>query len=187
MVGEGKGLPRRRLPPVLNDWHKAGMPICETSVLPPGSYSAHPWRLTYGRTLNGAPSLFTFCASGPLRLRTYATTPPPLPSFLAGQLRGVRRDEGERRLRLSYAGLLLTTVVPHAQFYIDGLPILFPYPKIYPEQYAYMTDLKKTLDHNGHCVLEMPSGTGKTVSLLSLIVSYQRVRMTGSGDARWGD
>lgn len=27
----------------------------------------------------------------------------------------------------------------------------------------------------GHCVLEMPSGTGKTVSLLSLIVSYQQV------------
>lgn len=27
----------------------------------------------------------------------------------------------------------------------------------------------------GHCLLEMPSGTGKTVSLLSLIVSYQQV------------
>ena len=27
----------------------------------------------------------------------------------------------------------------------------------------------------GHCALEMPSGTGKTVSLLSLIVAYQRV------------
>lgn len=26
----------------------------------------------------------------------------------------------------------------------------------------------------GHCVLEMPSGTGKTVSLLSLIVAYIR-------------
>lgn len=60
------------------------------------------------------------------------------------------------------------------KFYIDDLPILFPYPKIYPEQYAYMCDLKRTLDSNGHCVLEMPSGTGKTVSLLSLIVSYQR-------------
>lgn len=36
-----------------------------------------------------------------------------------------------------------------------------------------MCDLKKTLDAGGHCVLEMPSGTGKTVSLLSLIVAYQ--------------
>ncbi|KNZ52017.1 uncharacterized protein VP01_372g5 [Puccinia sorghi] len=36
-----------------------------------------------------------------------------------------------------------------------------------------MCDLKRTLDLGGHCVLEMPSGTGKTISLLSLIVAYQ--------------
>ncbi|KAF9792406.1 hypothetical protein BJ322DRAFT_1029056 [Thelephora terrestris] len=60
------------------------------------------------------------------------------------------------------------------KFYIDDLPIIFPYDRIYPEQYAYMCDLKRTLDATGHCVLEMPSGTGKTVSLLSLIVSYQQ-------------
>ncbi|KAL4876264.1 hypothetical protein BJY04DRAFT_143568 [Aspergillus karnatakaensis] len=60
------------------------------------------------------------------------------------------------------------------KFMIDDLPILFPYPRIYPEQYAYMCDLKKTLDAGGHCVLEMPSGTGKTVTLLSLIVAYQQ-------------
>ena len=34
--------------------------------------------------------------------------------------------------------------------------------------------LTETLDAGGHCVLEMPSGTGKTVSLLSLIVAYQQ-------------
>ncbi|KAI1636745.1 putative excision repair protein rhp3 [Biscogniauxia mediterranea] len=60
------------------------------------------------------------------------------------------------------------------KFFIDDLPVLFPYPRIYPEQYAYMCDLKRTLDAGGHCVLEMPSGTGKTVSLLSLIVAYQQ-------------
>ncbi|PHH83160.1 hypothetical protein CDD82_3325 [Ophiocordyceps australis] len=60
------------------------------------------------------------------------------------------------------------------KFDVDGLPVLFPYPKIYPEQYAYMCDLKRTLDAGGHCVLEMPSGTGKTISLLSLIVAYQQ-------------
>ncbi|EGY20402.1 DNA repair helicase RAD3 [Verticillium dahliae VdLs.17] len=78
------------------------------------------------------------------------------------------------------------------KFFIDDLPVLFPYPRIYPEQYAYMCDLKsrssmaetspcqyadtalETLDAGGHCVLEMPSGTGKTVSLLSLIVAYQQ-------------
>ncbi|TFK76448.1 DNA repair helicase [Pluteus cervinus] len=60
------------------------------------------------------------------------------------------------------------------KFFIDNLPIIFPYDRIYPEQYSYMCDLKRTLDATGHCVLEMPSGTGKTVSLLSLIVSYQQ-------------
>lgn len=34
--------------------------------------------------------------------------------------------------------------------------------------------LIETLDAGGHSVLEMPSGTGKTVSLLSLIVAYQQ-------------
>ncbi|SAM05615.1 hypothetical protein [Absidia glauca] len=58
-------------------------------------------------------------------------------------------------------------------FYIDDLAVHFPYDKIYPEQYQYMCDLKRSLDVKGHCVLEMPSGTGKTVSLLSLIVAYQ--------------
>ncbi|CAE1139024.1 ERCC2 [Acanthosepion pharaonis] len=57
---------------------------------------------------------------------------------------------------------------------IDGLLVYFPYDYIYPEQYLYMTELKKTLDAKGHCSLEMPSGTGKTVSLLSLITAYMK-------------
>ncbi|TXT12554.1 uncharacterized protein COLE_02964 [Cutaneotrichosporon oleaginosum] len=60
------------------------------------------------------------------------------------------------------------------KFMIDDLPVLFPYDRCVPQQYSYMCDLKKTLDAGGHCVLEMPSGTGKTVSLLSLIVSYMQ-------------
>ncbi|CAZ85686.1 unnamed protein product [Tuber melanosporum] len=60
------------------------------------------------------------------------------------------------------------------RFKIDELEVLFPYPRIYPGEWRYMTDLKRTLDAGGHCVLEMPSGTGKTVSLLSLIVAYQQ-------------
>ena len=35
-----------------------------------------------------------------------------------------------------------------------------------------MLELKRSLDAKGHALLEMPSGTGKTVSLLSLIVAY---------------
>ncbi|KAL9941796.1 hypothetical protein ACHAO5_008626 [Verticillium nonalfalfae] len=41
-----------------------------------------------------------------------------------------------------------------------------------PRHYADIA--LETLDAGGHCVLEMPSGTGKTVSLLSLIVAYQQ-------------
>ncbi|KAH8862277.1 General transcription and DNA repair factor IIH helicase subunit XPD [Schistosoma japonicum] len=59
---------------------------------------------------------------------------------------------------------------------IDGLLVYFPYEYIYPEQYHYMIELKRTLDAKGHGVLEMPSGTGKTVSLLSLIVAYMKAR-----------
>lgn len=33
-----------------------------------------------------------------------------------------------------------------SRFMIDDLPVLFPYPRIYPEQYQYMRDLKHTLD-----------------------------------------
>ncbi|KAK9466326.1 hypothetical protein V1512DRAFT_209188 [Lipomyces arxii] len=36
-----------------------------------------------------------------------------------------------------------------------------------------MCDLKRALDAGGNCILEMPSGTGKTVSLLSLTIAYQ--------------
>mmetsp|Transcript_22971 Transcript_22971/g.44782 ORF Transcript_22971/g.44782 Transcript_22971/m.44782 type:complete len:876 (-) Transcript_22971:153-2780(-) len=60
------------------------------------------------------------------------------------------------------------------RFHIDNLLVYFPYDYVYPEQYDYMRYLKMTLDGvKGHCLLEMPTGTGKTVSLLSLILSYQ--------------
>lgn len=57
---------------------------------------------------------------------------------------------------------------------IDGLLVYFPYDFIYPEQYSYMLELKRSLDAKGHALLEMPSGTGKTLSLLSLIVAYHK-------------
>ncbi|KAJ2725929.1 TFIIH/NER complex ATP-dependent 5'-3' DNA helicase subunit [Coemansia sp. Benny D115] len=60
------------------------------------------------------------------------------------------------------------------KFYIDDLPVIFPYDYVYPEQYQYMRGLKRSLDSRGHGMLEMPSGTGKTISLLSLIIAYQQ-------------
>ncbi|KAJ4459043.1 putative General transcription and DNA repair factor IIH helicase subunit XPD [Paratrimastix pyriformis] len=60
------------------------------------------------------------------------------------------------------------------KFQIAGLPVFFPYPFIYPEQLKYMKELKKAIDAKGHCLLEMPTGTGKTPALLSLIMSHQQ-------------
>ncbi|XP_954558.1 rad3-like DNA helicase-related, putative [Theileria annulata] len=59
------------------------------------------------------------------------------------------------------------------RFWIEGIEVYFPYPKIYPEQIAYMKSLKNVLDSKGHAVLEMPTGTGKTVALFSFVSSYQ--------------
>ncbi|KAK9916757.1 hypothetical protein WJX75_006598 [Coccomyxa subellipsoidea] len=59
------------------------------------------------------------------------------------------------------------------RFVIEGLTVYFPYDYIYPEQFQYMLELKHALDAKGHCLLEMPTGTGKTITLLSLITSYQ--------------
>jgi len=55
---------------------------------------------------------------------------------------------------------------------IDGLPVIFPYKLIFNEQEIYMKHLKKALDAPGHAILEMPTGTGKTVCLLSLLTAY---------------
>ena len=59
------------------------------------------------------------------------------------------------------------------QVQLDDLRVFFPFPSIYPEQLDMMAELKRALDAKGHAVLECPTGTGKTVALLSLITSYQ--------------
>ncbi|KAE9086673.1 General transcription and DNA repair factor IIH helicase subunit [Phytophthora fragariae] len=61
---------------------------------------------------------------------------------------------------------------------IDGLEVLFPYERMYPEQLQYMRELKRALDAQGHCMLEMPTGTGKTVSLLALVLAYKYAHPT---------
>ena len=68
-----------------------------------------------------------------------------------------------------------TPPLPPSQvrFDLDGLDLFFPYDRLYEEQYNYMLELKRALDAKGHCLLEMPTGTGKTVCLISLITSYQ--------------
>ncbi|KAJ1380984.1 hypothetical protein B484DRAFT_342128, partial [Ochromonadaceae sp. CCMP2298] len=59
------------------------------------------------------------------------------------------------------------------RFDLEGLDVFFPYDYLYKEQLEYMLNLKRALDDKGHVLLEMPTGTGKTVCLISLITSYQ--------------
>ena len=59
------------------------------------------------------------------------------------------------------------------RFQLDELDVFFPYDALYPEQFTYICELKKALDAEGHALLEMPTGTGKTACLLTLITAYQ--------------
>ena len=59
------------------------------------------------------------------------------------------------------------------RFDLEGLDVFFPYEAIYKEQYEYMLNLKRAIDAKGHALLEMPTGTGKTVCLVALVTSYQ--------------
>lgn len=56
---------------------------------------------------------------------------------------------------------------------IEDLDVYFPFEIIYKEQYEYMVHLKQIIDAKGHGLIEMPTGTGKTVSLFSLALSYK--------------
>lgn len=59
------------------------------------------------------------------------------------------------------------------KFNLEGLDVYFPYEYLYREQHDYMLSLKRAIDAKGHALLEMPTGTGKTVCLMALITSYQ--------------
>lgn len=48
---------------------------------------------------------------------------------------------------------------------------------VFEDVVGVFTSLSTRSFAQGHGVLEMPSGTGKTISLLSLIVAYQKVSL----------
>lgn len=57
------------------------------------------------------------------------------------------------------------------RFDLDGLDVFFPYEFMYPEQYDYMLELKRSLDAKGHCLLEMPTGMLQACDLMLLCSS----------------
>ena len=40
-------------------------------------------------------------------------------------------------------------------FDVEGVTVFFPYEFVYPEQYAYMLEIKRALDAKGHALLEV--------------------------------
>ncbi|KAH9386906.1 DNA excision repair protein ERCC-2 [Nematocida major] len=61
---------------------------------------------------------------------------------------------------------------------MGSIEVFFPKDKIYPEQMQYIKELYEVMQAKGHCLIEMPTGTGKTIALLSFLVSYQIHLMT---------
>jgi DNA excision repair protein ERCC-2 len=61
---------------------------------------------------------------------------------------------------------------------IDGLEVIFPFDSIYEEQLDLMFHVKQALDNKTQAMFEMPTGTGKTMSLLAVIVAYQKAYPT---------
>ena len=62
--------------------------------------------------------------------------------------------------------------------------ILFPYDRIYPEQYQYLKCVKRALHKKGHALIEAPPGTNQSLCLLSLLTSYQHYNESSNNTRR---
>ncbi len=56
---------------------------------------------------------------------------------------------------------------------IEGVPVLFPF-EAYPSQIKYMQCVIRALDGRKNALLESPTGTGKTLSLLCSALAWQK-------------
>lgn len=68
--------------------------------------------------------------------------------------------------------------IPKNVYHIAGIPVEFPY-KPYGTQFTFMYRVISTLDRSlkdGHChaLLESPTGTGKSLSLLCSTLAWQQ-------------
>uniref|UniRef100_F6SDL7 Helicase ATP-binding domain-containing protein n=2 Tax=Ciona intestinalis TaxID=7719 RepID=F6SDL7_CIOIN len=62
---------------------------------------------------------------------------------------------------------------PHVELMIGGVKIHFPF-KPYPSQLSMMSMIVKGLQRSEHCLLESPTGSGKTLSLLCSALAWQQ-------------
>ncbi|XP_041338826.1 Fanconi anemia group J protein [Pyrgilauda ruficollis] len=69
-----------------------------------------------------------------------------------------------------------------AEYTIGGVKILFPC-KAYPSQLAMMNAIVKGLNNRQHCLLESPTGSGKSLALLCSALSWQQALYEKPGPA----
>ncbi|GIY22401.1 fanconi anemia group J protein [Caerostris darwini] len=63
--------------------------------------------------------------------------------------------------------------ISNKAYTIGGVPILFPY-KAYPSQITMMDKIIKCLNKKQNCLLESPTGSGKSLALLCACLAWQK-------------
>lgn len=62
----------------------------------------------------------------------------------------------------------------HNSFFVEGVKIGWPYPVIMPPQRQMALHLTKAFKNSRHCVIESPTGTGKSAAILCSALAWQR-------------
>ncbi|OCT94970.1 Fanconi anemia group J protein homolog [Xenopus laevis] len=60
-----------------------------------------------------------------------------------------------------------------SEYTIGGVKILFPC-RAYPSQFAMMNSIMRGLNCKQHCLLESPTGSGKSLALLCSALAWQQ-------------
>jgi hypothetical protein len=61
-----------------------------------------------------------------------------------------------------------------SSFFVEGVKIGWPYPVIMPPQRQMAIHLTKAFKNSRHCVIESPTGTGKSAAILCSALAWQR-------------
>ncbi|KAM6948655.1 Fanconi anemia group J protein [Aplochiton taeniatus] len=68
---------------------------------------------------------------------------------------------------------------PGVEYTIGGVKVRFPC-KAYPSQLAMMNSIVRGLNHGKHCLLESPTGSGKSLALLCSALAWQQAKYVAS-------
>ncbi|XP_015807540.3 Fanconi anemia group J protein isoform X1 [Nothobranchius furzeri] len=84
------------------------------------------------------------------------------------------RSVARGRLELSSV-VKLSMASDSSEYVIGGVKVLFPC-KPYPSQLAMMNSIIRGLNHGQHCLLESPTGSGKSLALLCSTLGWQQAQ-----------